>query len=148
MTSSLITNYDTSLQPIKELDGIFQLHIRELQFRPDSDLVHLYRNHFYNFDVFAEEQFFRKGIQGDSLDLFLLVQEVEYPELPLLEFDPKLKIQPIVEPYFKETWYSFEAQPTEINYNIGVPEPSSWGIVMGLTLLALLFPIKWLKKYF
>ena len=56
---------DQSLQPIDELDGIFQLHIRELQQRPFGDLVHLYRDSFYNFDVFAEEQFLRKGIQGD-----------------------------------------------------------------------------------
>jgi hypothetical protein len=145
---TMIQLHDQSLQPIKELDGIFQLHIRELQQRPDSDLVHLYWDSFYNFDVFAEEQFLSKGVQGDSLDLYLLVQEIEYPELPLLEFDPKLKIQPIVEPYFKETWYSFEAQPTEINYNIAVPEPNDFGLVMGLVLLALLFPIKWLKKYF
>ena len=144
----ILNHTDKSLQPINELDGIFQLHIRELQQRPDGDLVHLYWDSFYNFDVFAEEQFLRKGIQGDSLDLYLLVQEIEYPELPLLEFDPKLKIQPIVEPYFSETWYSFEAQPTEVNYNIGVPEPNDLGLVMGLVLLALLFPIKWLKKYF
>lgn len=144
----ILNHTDKSLQPINELDGIFQLHIRELQQRPDGDLVHLYWDSFYNFDVFAEEQFLRKGIQGDSLDLYLLVQEIEYPELPLLEFDPKLKIQPIVEPYFSETWYSFEAQPTEVNYNIGVPEPNDFGLVMGLVLLALLFPIKWLKKYF
>jgi len=139
---------DLSLQPINELDAIFQLHIRELQQRPFGDLVHLYRDSFYNFDVFAEEQFLRKGIQGDSLDLYILVQEIEYPELPLLEFNPKLKIQPIVEPYFSETWYSFESQPIEVDYNIGVPEPNDLGLVMGLILFALLFPIKWLKKYF